>query len=81
MASTAIAYGGVAAGLDVEPDVYSASAIDRQGFNNLAGYFYNPIPEEKPIVSPSAAIGLRLLSIPSTGFNASVQITYREIGG
>ena len=76
-ASTVTALGDLSA----EPTTYNTKAADRQGFNNLAGYRYDPIPEEKPVVSPSGLIGLRLLAAPSTGFKAACQIVYREIGG
>lgn len=69
------------AALATEPDTYDAIAFDQRGFNNLAGYNYDPIPEERPIVSPSSAVGLRLLSAPSTSHILNMQIIYREIGG
>lgn len=67
--------------LTTEPTTYNSKAIDRQGFNNLAGYRYDPIPEEKPVVSPSGLIGLKLLAAPATAFKAACQIVFREIGG
>jgi len=67
--------------LTTEPTTYNSKGVDRQGFSNLAGYRYDPLPEEKPIVSPSGLIGLRLLAAPSAGFKAACQIVYREIGG
>lgn len=69
------------ADLSAEPTTYPGVGIDRQGFSNLAGYRFDPLPEERPIVSPSKLIGLRLLGNPLSGFKASCQITYREIGG
>lgn len=65
--------------MNTEPS-YGSVAIDHQGFNNLAGYRYDPIPEERPIIGPSGGIGLRLLANPVSGFNAVAQIVYREIG-
>lgn len=59
---------------------YASKAIDRQGFSNLAGYRFDPLPEERPIVKPSGSIGLQLLAAPSAAFKAAVQITFREIG-
>lgn len=65
--------------LTVEPTTYETVAIDRQGVSNLAGYRYDPIPEERPALPPSGSIGLKLISTPSS-FNAAIQITFREIG-
>lgn len=64
--------------LDAEPTSY-LNPIDKQGFNVLSGYRYDPIPEERPIVKAGSLIGLRLLTAP-TAFDAYAQIVYREIG-
>jgi hypothetical protein len=64
--------------LTVEPTSY-LSPVDRQGFNNLAGYRYNPIPEERPVIKSGSALGLRMISTP-TPFDAYAQVVYREIG-
>lgn len=66
--------------LSAEPTTYDSTAIDRQGFNNLGGYFYDPIPEEKPTIPPGGLLGLRLLSAPDTAFKCAAKITFREIG-
>lgn len=81
VASTVTALGAGDAGMGTEPGAWASKAYDRQGFNNLAGYRYDPIPEERPIVSPSKLIGLRLLAAPSGAFKAVAQIVFREIGG
>lgn len=65
--------------LSGEPSAYASKPIDKQGVNNLSGYRYDPLPEERPVVPPSGAIGLRMLTAPSS-FNASVQVVFREIG-
>lgn len=69
----------VTGNLSAEPTLYATNPIDKQGVNNLAGYHYDPIPEERPIVPPSGAMGVRLLVAPSS-FNCSVMVVYREIG-
>jgi hypothetical protein len=66
--------------LTTEPTTYATPPIYKQGQSNLVGCHYDPIPEERPIVSPSASIGLRLLYTPSIAFTCMVTITYREIG-
>lgn len=62
-----------------EPTAYSSKPIDQDGPASLAGYRYDPLPEERPICPPSGAIGLRMLTAPSS-VNVSAQIVYREIG-
>lgn len=59
---------------------YETNPIHREGFNNLAGVYWSPLPEERPIISPSKSFGIRLMETPSnTSF--SVNCTVREIGG
>lgn len=64
-----------------EPTTYDASPIDAQGVVNVAGYYYDPIFEVRPIITAGKSFGLRLISAPTTAFRCSAQITYREIGG
>jgi hypothetical protein len=47
--------------------------------SRLAGYYYDPLPEERPIIAPGATVGLRLTTAP-TSFNATARIVWREIG-
>ena len=65
--------------LDGEPSAYNSAAIDKQGVASLGGYRYDPTPEERPIVGPSRAIGLRLLTSPAET-DISASIIFREIG-
>lgn len=67
------------ANLTSEPSSYSSNAIDLQGVASLSGYRYDPIPEERPIVGPSQAVGVRILTAP-TAFDCTVQVVFREIG-
>lgn len=69
----------VLANLTVEPTVYSSIALDKQGVNNLSGYRFDPIPEQRPIIGPSIGFGVRVLTTPAS-FNASITVAYREIG-
>lgn len=66
--------------LTTEPSSYDSAPIDSQGVVNLGGYYYDPIFECRPSISPSKAVGLRLLNAPSTAFRCVGQIIYREIG-
>lgn len=61
-------------------DVTTVGAkLDHQGFASLAGYQYNPLPEERIIVPPSGSITMFLVVAP-TAFDAVVQMKFREIG-
>lgn len=71
----------IIANLTTEPTTYDTAPLDKNGFSNLAGYRYDPIPEERPIVSPSGLVGLRLTAAPAAAFDATIQITFRVIGG
>ena len=64
--------------LTVEPTTYT-SVIDQQGVNNLAGYHYVPLPEDRPTIPPGGSVGLRMLS-NLTSSNIEVQMIWREIG-
>lgn len=65
-------------GLTTDITTYGAN-IDHQGFASLAGYQFNPLPEERPIIQPSAYLILALVVAP-TSFDAVVQVKFREIG-
>jgi hypothetical protein len=71
---------GCIGALTTEPSGYDGESLGRRGFNNAGGYYFDPLPEERPIVPPSGMLGLRLLTTPATSFNGDAHITYREIG-
>jgi len=62
-----------------EPTYDTVGAVDRQGVSNLAGYHYDPIPEERPVIAPSGTFGLYMHSTP-TSTDVGVSIIFREIG-
>jgi len=62
-----------------EPTYTANTLVGYQGFSTLGGYFFTPVPEERPIIAGAASWGLRMLSTP-TAFDAIVTITFREIG-
>lgn len=68
------------ADLGAEPASYNTGALDSKGWNNLGGYYFDPIPESRPIIPPTGAIGIRLITAADTAFKGSVTLTYREIG-
>ena len=67
--------------LSAEPSSYATTPIDRQGMASLSGYDYTPIPEARAAISPSDYVGLRLITTPSSSFNCTATLTWREIGG
>jgi hypothetical protein len=63
-----------------EPTYETDGPIDAQGVSTANGWIFDPLPEERPVISPSESHGVRLLSnIAST--NLKVSLTFREIGG
>jgi hypothetical protein len=79
-ASTVTTYGAGNAGMTTEPDAWG-DPYDEQGVSNVAGYEFEPPPDCRPILSPSALAGLRLMAAPSAAFQAKAIITFTEIGG
>lgn len=65
-------YGAESSG--VYPDSHG-----RKGFASLAGYDFQPTPEERFYIPPSGTYGLRMISTP-TAFDCIVTATFREIG-
>lgn len=66
-------YGAVAQNADI------VGAFGLEGASSLGGWDFNPMPEERVIVAPSASIGLRLLNA-ITSADLVVRLTFREIG-
>lgn len=75
-AATVAGKGNVTA---AEPTYTADTEIGREGSSSLCGWFFDPLPEERPIIAPSGNLGLRLITTP-TAFDALVKITFREIG-
>lgn len=80
-ATSCTLYGANASGLATEPDAWDDGAFWPQGWNNLAGYEYEPTLDARPILSPGWLAGIRLMDLPSLAFDARAFITYAEIGG
>lgn len=59
----------------------AADAIASGGANKLAGWEYVPLPEERPIISPSDNVGLRLIDAIANSCDLTAEIVFREIGG
>jgi hypothetical protein len=63
-----------------EPSYSSNTEIGPAGFSSLGGWRFDPLPEERPAIAPSASLGLRLLTATNTSFDGRIRITFREIG-
>ena len=55
-------------------------SIHSGGANKLASWEYVPLPEERPIISPSDSVGLALVDAIATSSDLTVEILYRELG-
>jgi hypothetical protein len=55
--------------------------IDHQGVPSLAGYHYQPLPEERHILSQGDGLGIILVKAPTAQFKCVVQLRLRAIGG
>jgi hypothetical protein len=63
-----------------EPTYTANTEIGREGWASLAGYRYQPVPEERLYIAPSTSWGLRMLNTTPTAFDCDVRVVYREIG-
>lgn len=67
--------------LSAEPTTYSSTAFHGlEGFSNLAGYRFDPLPEDRPVVAPTKALGLKLITNPATAFKALLSLEWIERG-
>ena len=70
------------AGTDASAEGAGAvTGVFYDAFDNRAGWFYVPTPEERPLLLPDIACVLKIVGTPATltGWNAF--ITYRELNG
>ena len=78
---TTPAFGGTAkANVTASEPTYGSVQIDQNGWPNVGGYFYDPLPEERVIIAPGAYVGLKLLSTPSNTYTLDCTMTVRCIG-
>ena len=63
-----------------EPTYTANTQIGHEGCSSLGGWFFDPMPEERPLIPPSATMGLRLLTSSPTAQDTVVRITFRELG-
>lgn len=69
----------VFANIGNEPTYASGILVGQEGYSSIAGWVFNPTPEERFYISPNDTWGLRILNAP-TAFDAVIRVTYREIG-
>jgi hypothetical protein len=62
-----------------EPSYVANTDLGHEGSSSLAGWFFQPLPEERAYIAGGDTWGLRMLSTP-TAYDANVRFTYREIG-
>lgn len=63
-----------------EPTTYTANTeIGGEGAPSLNGWYYNPAPEERFTIAPSASSGLRLINAMASS-DLVVRVTFMEIG-
>ena len=78
---TTPAFGGACkANVTANEPTYGATPIDQNAYPNVAGYLYDPLPEERPIVAPSASVGIKLLTAVANTYTFDITITVRAIG-
>jgi hypothetical protein len=68
------------AGTDASAEGAGAvTALVTEGFNNLNGYLWIPVPEERIVVPADTAIIAKLIGTPGTLTGWCAGITYREL--
>jgi hypothetical protein len=62
-----------------EPTYSSNTEVGIEGFSSLGGWYFDPTPEERPIIAGGASWGLRILNAP-TSFDCVVSARFVEEG-
>ena len=57
------------------------TVVQAYAFNIQAGWFYQPVPEERIVLSPSGTLVVELPAAPSDSLTMSGTITFEAIGG
>jgi hypothetical protein len=55
------------------------TVLDQQGFNNLNGFLWIPVPEERPIVGPDLSFCFQLQGTPTTLTGWHATLTFEEV--
>jgi hypothetical protein len=75
-ASQSVVYANVTSS---EPS-YAAVALKDEGFASLSGWYYQPMPEERPLISATTSVGLKLNIAPTVATDFLVDWTWVEEG-
>lgn len=59
----------------------SLTTLYNDAFNVQVGFLYQPVPEERVIVSPGDRVTVELVSAPADSLTVSGMIVWEEIGG
>jgi hypothetical protein len=63
-----------------EPTYENPPYVDRQGASNAGGYYYDPLPEERPTIAPGDSYGVKLAGTPASTYTLDINVRFREIG-
>lgn len=63
-----------------EPTYTSNTEVGWEGYSDLAGWFFDPIPEARKYVPPSGSVGVYLNATPAAALDAVVRLVFREVG-
>ena len=63
-----------------EPSYTAGVLQGHEGFSNLGGWYYSPIPEERMYIAGGDSWGIRILDTVPSSTDFVVRIRYREIG-
>jgi len=55
------------------------TVLGQEGFNNLNGWIWIPVPEERPLVGPDLTFCLQLQGTPTTLTGWNAQVTFEEV--
>lgn len=59
----------------------TTTVVKSETFNVQAGWYYQPTPEERLVLSPSGKLVIELPTAPADSLTMSGSITFEEIGG
>ena len=66
--------------ITVDPTPTANTEIGMEGFSSLAGWYFEPTPEERPIIGAGLFAAIRITTATFTALDLQVRLTFREIG-
>lgn len=73
------AYAGTCHINDTTPATGTATTIREDAFNVLSGWYWLPVPEDRPVLAPAAGLVVQFVDTPGTVLYSGT-ITLEEIG-